>query len=164
MAITRHPLSGPQPAWARVPTDQAAIARLRASFQAIAADGPRFAAIFYAKLFERYPGVRAMFPSDTRNQEKKLTDSLASVLTLLEAPEQVQAQLMELGARHLKYGVKNEHYPIVRDLLVEAMGEAAGKGWGPVLAAEWTQALHIVCTVMIEGAARAGQQAPAQGQ
>lgn len=152
MGISRHPLSNPPPAWAKVPIDRAAVDRLRSSFQLLAADGTRVTAIFYAKLFERYPGVRTLFPTDMKAQEGKLLDSLRAVVEHLEAPDAVRAKLKELGAKHVKYGAKPEHYPIVSEILVEAMAEAAGKGWTPTLTSEWSQALDIVSSVMLEGA------------
>jgi hemoglobin-like flavoprotein len=163
MGISRHPLSNPPPAWAKVPIDVAAVERLRSSFVVLAADGTRVTAIFYAKLFERYPGVRTLFATDMKAQEGKLMDSLRAVVEHIEAPEAVRAGLRELGAKHVKYGAKPEHYPIVCEILVEAMAEAAGRGWSPQLASEWTQALDIVSGVMLEGAA-AGAGGDAHGR
>ncbi|MCP9874701.1 globin domain-containing protein [Synechococcus sp. Cruz CV-v-12] len=153
MPLSRHPLATNVPGWAKVPIDRAAIDRLRASFDLLLADGSRLTAIFYAKLFERYPGVRALFPTDMRAQEGKLMDSLRAVVAHLEAPQGLQAELRAMGARHVKYGAKTEHYPLVRDLLIESMADAAGKGWSPELNAEWTQAISIVSDIMLEGAA-----------
>lgn len=153
MGISRHPLLGNLPAWANVPVDKAVAQRLRASYELLLTDGSRVTAIFYSKLFERYPGVRALFPTDMRAQEKRLMESLRAVVQSVESPDGLQKELHAMGARHVKYGTKSEHYPLVCDLLLECMGDAAGNAWTPQLASEWAQALQIVSQLMLEGAA-----------
>ncbi|MBU6414261.1 MAG: hypothetical protein KGS45_12410 [Planctomycetes bacterium] len=153
MGVSRHPYSSSLPSWANVPIDATAVARLRASFNAFSADGSRLASIFYAKLFERYPGVRTLFPADIRAQEVKLMDSLKAVVEHAEADPKLIEALKALGVRHVKYGAKPEHYPIVCDLLIESMADAAGPAWSVRLAAEWRRALEIVSRIMLAGAA-----------
>lgn len=140
--------------------DKAAVERLRNSYDALLAEGSRLTTIFYAKLFERYPGVRALFPADIRAQEVKLMDSLRAVVQHVEAPDGLRNELRAMGARHVKYGAKPEHYPLVCDLLLECMADTAGGRWSPQLAAEWQQALQIVTDVMLEGAAAADESSP----
>lgn len=160
MGISRHPLAGKLPQWSNIPIDKAAAERLRGSYDALLADGSRLTTIFYAKLFERYPGVRPLFPADIRAQETKLMDSLRAVVRHVEAPEGLRDELKAMGARHVKYGARAEHYPLVCDLLLECMGDAAGNKWTPQLASEWQQALQIVSDVMLEGAAAPGAPKP----
>jgi hemoglobin-like flavoprotein len=158
MGVTRHPFSSSLPSWANVPIDHAAAARLRASFNALAVDGTRVASIFYAKLFERYPGVRTLFPADIRAQESKLMDTLRIVVEHTQATPELLKTISDLGARHVKYGAKPEHYPIVCDLLIESMADAAGPAWSARLASEWRQALEIVSRLMLDGAAKVESQ------
>ncbi len=160
MGISRHPLSGKLPHWSRIPVDKAAAERLRSSYDALLADGSRLTTIFYAKLFERYPGVRPLFPADIRSQEAKLMDSLRAVVQHVEAPDALRHELRAMGARHVKYGAKPEHYPLVCDLLLECMGDTDGSSWSPQLSTEWQQALQIVSDVMLEGAAAATDSKP----
>ncbi len=175
MALTRHPLSGALPALLDVPIDRAVVARLRASFEVlerVATDakakgpeqeaGARFAHRFYTRLFQQWPGLRLMFPTDLAAQEQKLVDSLRMVVEHLEEPEATRARLKELGQRHAGYGAKPEHYPIVCALLVEVMASTAGKAWGPELSADWTTALRLLSDAMMEGAASAPPKAPSQ--
>jgi hemoglobin-like flavoprotein len=160
MGISRHPLAAKVPQWSSIRVDNAAATRLRASYALFLADGSRLAAIFYAKMFERYPGVRPLFKADIRAQEEKLMDSLRAVVQHAEAPDGLRAELQAMGARHVKYGAKPEHYPLVCGLLLECMADAAGSAWTTQLAAEWEQALQIVSDIMLEGAAQppAGSQ------
>ncbi len=144
---------GPDPqALAGIKTDSKAIERLQTSLNAIKGQGPVLAAVFYRKLFDRYPGVRPLFPVEMAGQEKKLFESLVVVVDHLREPQRVVAILRELGRKHAQYGAKPEHYPAVCAALVEAMAEAAGPTWSAQLQSEWTQALQLVSTIMIQGA------------
>lgn len=160
MGVSRHPFSGSIPSWANVPIDRAAVARLKASYDTMAAEGTRMVAIFYAKLFERYPGVRVLFSTDIKIQEAKLMETLRVVVQHAEGGPALVQQLRELGIRHVRYGARPEHYPIVCDLLIEAMANASGKAWNEQLAAEWRQALEIVSRAMLEGAASVTSDKP----
>jgi methyl-accepting chemotaxis protein len=160
MGISRHPLTGKLPQWSNIPIDKAAAERLRSSYDALLTDGSRLTTIFYAKLFERYPGVRPLFPADIRAQEAKLMDSLRAVVRHVESPDALREELKAMGARHVKYGAKPEHYPLVCDLLLECMGDVAGGQWTQQLASEWQQALQIVSDVMLQGASAASQTPP----
>jgi hemoglobin-like flavoprotein len=100
--------------------------------------------------------VRTMFPEDMSGQKKKLTAALALVVANLRTPQQVRGALHELGARHVGYGTKPEHYELVCQCLVAVMEEIAGEMWSAELAADWLTALRLVSQIMLEGAAAAG--------
>lgn len=153
MPVTRHPLLPPGAPNDMVAVDAEAIERLSSSLAALSAKGPAIAHRFYAALFEAYPSVRAMFPPDIAAQEKKLLDSLVSVVTLLQEPTKSVPMLRELGRKHARYGALPQHYPIVCALLVESMGAEFGDAWTPQLALEWSQALELVSYHMIAGGA-----------
>ena len=87
---------------------------LESSFQAIASQGEAFVTAFYERLFTNYPQTRAFFAStDMKEQRKKLLGALALVIHNLRKPEALTSALKGLGQRHIKYGVRPEHYPIV---------------------------------------------------
>ena len=152
MPISRHPLTGPIPSLPGVRPDADAVKRLRRSLELFGSRGTSLTRDFYEALFARYPGVRVLFPSDMRAQEGKLFDSLKTVVEHLEDAPEIRKTLMELGRRHVRYGAKAEHYPIVCALLLESMAKFAGQEWTADLAAEWSQALRIVGDTMIRGA------------
>jgi nitric oxide dioxygenase len=120
------------------------IDRLRASMGALLAEGDRLASTFYALLFERYPFVRPLFPQDMTEQRLKLARTLAWVVTHLDRPDQLLPAVRELGRRHVKYGALPEHYPLVRDTLVEAMTRVAGTDWDAALAEDWRQSIDLL--------------------
>lgn len=133
-------------------TDPATIRLLQQSFQALAPQGDRLVVSFYARLFERYPGVRSMFPAEMSAQRRKLLDTLAAVIDGLASPVTVRDQLRAMGKRHAGYGARPEHYPLVCDCLVDSMRDVAGPDWTDQLEDEWKRALELISRIMLDGA------------
>jgi len=126
---------------------------LESSFQAIAPCGEAFVAAFYERLFTRFPQTRAFFAStDMKEQRKKLLGALALVIQNLRKPEVLTNALQGLGRRHVSYGVRPEHYPIVGAVLLETFADVLGERWTPAYHDAWAQAYEAVCAIMLEGA------------
>jgi len=126
---------------------------LETSFQAITPCGEEFVTAFYERLFTRFPQTRAFFAStDMKEQRKKLLGALALVIQNLRKPEVLTSALKGLGQRHVNYGVRPEHYPIVGAILLETFADVLGERWTPALHNAWAEAYGVVCTIMLEGA------------
>jgi hemoglobin-like flavoprotein len=153
MTISRHPLYDDPRSLAPAPLDLGLVRRLEASFRGIAGRADLLAESFYERLFRRAPAVRPLFPEDMTEQRKKLVETLAFVIQHLRSPDEVLPRLRSLGTAHVKYGARPEHYPIVCEELVAAMGEIAGASWDVEIERDWKNALHLVSAAMIAGAA-----------
>ena len=125
---------------------------LEQSFAAVAPQGDRLVEVFYQHLFEDYPAVKPLFENvEMAEQQKKLLASLKLVVENLRRPEVLGPALEEMGTCHVGYGAQEAHYPAVRDTLVDVMGQMAGDAWSEQLTGDWTAALDLVASVMIEG-------------
>ncbi len=126
---------------------------LETSFQAIAPSGEAFVTDFYERLFMRFPQTRAFFASiDMKEQRKKLLGALALVIHNLRKPEVLTSALKGLGQRHVNYGVRPEHYPIVGAVLLETFADFLGERWTSAYHDAWAEAYKVVCAIMLEGA------------
>ena len=126
---------------------------LETSFQTIAPRGEAFVTAFYERLFMDYPQTRAFFAStDMKEQRKKLLGALALVIQNLRKPEVLASALKGLGQRHVAYGVRPEHYPIVGAVLLDTFADVLGERWTPAYHDAWAQAYEAVCALMLEGA------------
>ena len=96
--------------------------------------------LFYDRLFEIAPQVKAMFPADMTEQRKKLMATLAVVVNGLGNLESVLPAASALAKRHVSYGAKAEHYPVVGAALLWTLEKGLGDGWTPDVAAAWTAA------------------------
>ncbi len=129
---------------------------IRKSFAVVEARGSLAALVFYRRLFEAFPSVRPLFKNDIEEQAKKLTDMLASLISLLDRGGALMAELHEMGARHATYGVKDAHYPAVGQALMEMLDEVLGKDFTPEVREAWSELYAAVVTAMRDGAAAAG--------
>ena len=104
------------------------VALVQDSFAKVALTSEAAAVLFYDRLFEIAPQTRAMFPADMIEQRRKLMAMLGAVVKGLGNLDQVLPAASALAKRHVSYGVKAEHYPVVGAALLVDAGEGAG-GW-----------------------------------
>jgi nitric oxide dioxygenase len=122
------------------------------SFSKVVPIADQAAVIFYDRLFEVAPGVKAMFPADMIEQRKKLIAMLAAVVNGLSSIESILPAASALATRHVTYGAKAEHYPVVGGALLWTLQKGLGDAWTPEVAAAWTAAYGTLSTYMISEA------------
>ena len=62
-------------------------------------------------------------------------------------------KLRELGARHVAYGAKPEHYPVVGAVLIASMAEVGGDAWRTEYTTAWVHVYQVVADQIRFGAA-----------
>jgi methyl-accepting chemotaxis protein len=128
---------------------------LETSFDLVAPRGDELMDEFYARLFTAAPAVRTLFPRDLQTQKTMLLSALVLLRKSLRNLDAVVPTLRALGARHVAYGARPEHYPVVGAVLIESMAAIAGPAWTPEYEQAWSAAFAIVAGTMLEGAAEA---------
>ena len=122
------------------------------SFAKVAPISEQAAVLFYDRLFEVAPGVKAMFLDDMTEQRKKLMATLAVVVGGLNNLETILPAASALAKRHVSYGAKPEHYPVVGGALLWTLEKGLGDAWTPETAAAWTAAYTTLSGYMISEA------------
>src|SRR6266850_229947 len=122
------------------------------SFAKVAPISEQAAVIFYDRLFEVAPAVKAMFPADMTEQRKKLMATLAVVVNGLSNLESVLPAVSALAKRHVAYGAKPAHYPVVGGALLWTLEKGLGDAWTPDVAAAWIAAYGTLSGYMISEA------------
>lgn len=112
------------------------------------------ALVFYKRLFELAPYLRGLFPHDIEAQSHKLMEVLSAAIGLLERPEDLRIVLEQLGARHVDYGVKNEHYDIVGAALLDMLASVLGTSFTSDLRSDWAKLYGAIASTMKNGASR----------
>lgn len=125
---------------------------LQDSLHILLQDEERFATIFYEKLFEVAPFARNLFRSNIREQGRLLTHMLGGIVYSLARPEYLVLGLKKLGQNHNRYGVKEAHYPIVKNVFLDTLPDVLGIMYKPSIREAWSQALDFVLDTMKEGA------------
>lgn len=140
-------------AWG-VPTAEQTLL-LRKSFALVERQTHVAALIFYQRLFELAPGLRALFKSDIESQSTKLIEMLSVTLGLLEKPEELTATLEHLGASHVGYGVETAHYDIAGEALMTMLERVLGGQFTGETRRAWVELYQGISEAMLRGAAKA---------
>jgi hemoglobin-like flavoprotein len=122
------------------------------SFAKVAPISEAAAVIFYDRLFEIAPSVKSMFPADLTEQRKKLMTTLAVVVNGLGNLESVLPAASALAKRHVSYGAKAEHYPVVGAALLWTLEKGLGDAWTAEVADAWSSAYGTLSGFMISEA------------
>ncbi len=118
------------------------------SFAKVAPISEQAATLFYDRLFEVAPAVKVMFPADMKEQRKKLMATLAVVVNGLSNLESVLPAASALAKRHVSYGARPEHYPVVGGALLWTLEKGLGEAWTADVADAWTAAYSTLSGYM----------------
>ena len=88
------------------------------TFAEIKPIAPAAAELFYSRLFMLDPSLRKMFKGDMAKQGQMLMSVLGTSVHGLRNLEALAPVVRHLGARHVGYGVKDEHYATVGSALL----------------------------------------------
>ena len=109
--------------------------------------------MFYDRLFEIDPKLRKLFKEDVSDQSKKLMQMIATAVNALDKLETIVPAVKALGARHVDYGVVDQHYDTVAEALLRTLEKGLGEAFTPEVKASWTAA-YIVLSDTMKAAAK----------
>lgn len=138
------------------------VTMVQESFKKVVPIAGTAADLFYDRLFEIAPEVRAMFPDDLSEQKKKLIAMLATAVTNLHQVDKIVPAVEDLGKRHVAYGVTDKHYEPVGAALLWTLEKGLGEAFTPPVKAAWTETYMTLAGVMQKAAAAVPPPAPAK--
>ncbi len=110
------------------------------------------AELFYNRLFTIDPKLRPLFKGDIKEQGQMLMSMLGVAVNGLNKLETLAPAVRKLGARHVSYGVRDEHYATVGAALLWTLGQGLGDAFSPTVREAWVSAYSLLANVMQEGA------------
>ncbi|HEY0705813.1 MAG TPA: globin domain-containing protein [Polyangia bacterium] len=110
---------------------------IRRSFSMVNPIAPQAAALFYSRLFEIDPGLRALFPGDLKVQGNRLIEALARCVEAIDEPEALLASARELGERHAGLGAREAHHESVAIAMMWTLQAALGPAFSPAVREAW---------------------------
>ena len=122
------------------------------SFSKVVPISQQAAAVFYDRLFETAPQVRSLFPFDMDEQRGKLMATLTAVVSGLGNLPSILPTASALAKRHVSYGARAEHYPVVGAALLWTLENGLGENWTPDVADAWKEAYATLSAFMISEA------------
>lgn len=108
--------------------------------------------LFYGKLFELDPEVRALFDDDMAKQKKALMAMIGNAVASLHQIESIVPTVQQLGVRHAGYGVIEGHYATVGEALLWTLEQGLREAWTPEVKAAWVETYTILSTTMLDAA------------
>lgn len=108
--------------------------------------------LFYARLFLLDPGLRGMFKGDMKKQGQMLMSMIGAAVNGLRNLEALAPVVRHLGARHVSYGVKAEHYETVGSALLWTLDKGLKEEFTPEVRDAWASAYQLLADVMQLGA------------
>jgi hemoglobin-like flavoprotein len=134
------------------------ITLVRHSFTLVQPIAAEAAALFYAHLFKADPSLKSLFKSDMKRQGEQLMNMIAAAVQILDRPPTLMPVLRSLGARHLNYGVRDEHYASVGTALIQTLQDGLGAQFTPEVRAAWIAMYRVVSHTMMQAAHEAGEE------
>ncbi len=113
--------------------------------------------LFYNRLFFIDPSLRPMFTGNLADQGRMLMSMLGAAVNGLTHLESTIPVVRQLGARHVKYGVRDEHYATVGTALLWTLEQGLAEQFTPEVRDAWTAAYELLATQMQLGAAHAAE-------
>lgn len=128
------------------------VSEVQASFAKVVPIADQAAALFYGRLFETAPETRALFSNDMDAQGQKLMTAIAMVVNSLDEIQAIVPAVQQLAKRHVAYGVRPEHYPLVGTALLWTLEQGLGDSFTPEVGAAWAAAYGVLSETMIAAA------------
>lgn len=132
---------------------------VKKSFEKIASISDNAAALFYAKLFDMNPKLRALFKNDMKEQGRKLMQVLSYAVESLDQIDKILPQVRALGARHAGYGVEDRDYETVETALLWTFEKALSRDFTPQMKEAWAAVYGLLAQTMKEGSRQPAETA-----
>ena len=133
---------------------------MQSSFAKVALISDQAAAIFYSRLFDLAPEVRALFKGDMVEQGRKLMTMLGSVTRQLNQLDTLVPVAERLAERHVGYGAVTAHYAVVGAALIDTLDKGLGADFTADVRKAWETAYGTLSGVMIAAAAALPKNGP----
>jgi hemoglobin-like flavoprotein len=126
------------------------VALLQQGYNLILQQKEAFSKVYYARLFQLYPQLEAFFVrSSERERQGSLLGTLLSIVALTDRSRNFDMAVRVFGVRHERLGVQPEHYPMVKQVLLETLQHFLGDEWTPQVEASWEKGFELASSYMM---------------
>ena len=122
------------------------------SFALIVPRRAEASAVFYERLFAAAPETRSLFRGDLADQGRKLMQVLTKIVRNLSDLRPLLDSVDYLAQRHVGYGVRDEHYALVGEALIETLRDCLGDSFDERTERAWGYAYTILSGRIIRAA------------
>ena len=126
------------------------VALVQDSFRKIVPIADQTACLFYARLFELDPVLRARFDGDMREEGRALMSLLATAVTSLDRFDKLLPIMGAFVGRLRQFGAIEEHYASVGAALIWTLQKGLGPEFTPAVGSAWTTTYSYLAGIIIE--------------
>lgn len=105
---------------------------------------------FYARLFEREPAFRKMFPAELGKQARAFDEMIALIAKKTNDPEAVKPVLEDIGNRYRSYGTRPHHLPMIGEVFLAVLREETPGGLTSEEAEAWQRSFERAAEVVAQ--------------
>jgi hemoglobin-like flavoprotein len=135
------------------------IALVQSSFRHVLPIAEAAGLLFYERIFNVAPEARELFGDDIGLQARRTMAAVQTAVDGLDNPEMVAPFLERLGARHVRYGVRPEHFDLIGAALLWTLEQGLGERFTPPVRDAWVAAWEVISDAMLVGM-RQAESAP----
>jgi len=128
---------------------------LQQSFADVKPIAATAAELFYNRLFALDPSLRPLFKGDLVRQGQMLMSMIGAAVAGLRNLDTLAPVVRQLGARHVAYGVRAEHYATVGAALLWTLEQGLGAKFTLDVKLAWAEAYALLSSVMQAGVGEA---------
>ncbi|WP_308636890.1 NO-inducible flavohemoprotein [Paenibacillus silvisoli] len=129
------------------------IAIIKSTVPVLEVHGTAITKRFYSLLFTAHPELLNMFNHANQRQGKQqtaLANAVYAAALHIEKLEAILPAVKQIAHKHRSLGVKAEHYPIVGQMLLQAIKDVLGDAATEEILQAWAEAYGVIANVFIE--------------
>lgn len=111
--------------------------------------GEEITSVMYPLLFQRYPEAVALFKDAPENQKVKLANAVYAYAANIDNLDNLQKGVNTMALAHVKTNIQPQHYPWVKECLLEAIQTVLKSDATPEVMNAWSEAYDFLADVLI---------------
>lgn len=126
---------------------------IKATVPVLQANGEALTRLFYQRMFENNPEVKAFFNQAHQHagtQQKALAAAVCAYAENIENPAALADAVELIAQKHASLGIQAEHYPIVGQNLLAAIKELLGDAATDEIINAWAEAYGFLADIFIQ--------------
>jgi nitric oxide dioxygenase len=124
---------------------------IKNSWSKLALNATKLGSLLYPKLFAKDPKLKDLFAKNNAGDEqaRQLFMVISLTVSKIDKLENLKEELKALSKRHVKYGVKPEHFTLFGEAFMESIDELFSNEKESKLREAWQSLYQEVATSMI---------------
>lgn len=132
--------------------DQQTIEIIKSTVPVLQVHGKTITTVFYGMLFENHPELLNIFNHANQRQGKQqaaLANAVIAAAANIDQLGNILPVVKQIAEKHRALGVLPEHYPIVGETLLAAIGQVLGEAATPEIIGAWAKAYGVIADAFI---------------